>query len=134
MNYSLWVLGIFFVLFLYTWLICQCGYSFKFVHYLQQWNYLCLNINISYLYMSLNVFKSMASMNYFDSNRKNLNWFLKGKEVWEMHLITKSSFFFLYSQISQIEIKLLTFPNLMALIYKQLTQVQWCKYKNIIHQ
>ena len=32
-----------------------------------------------------------ASMNYFDSSRKNLTYFLKWTAVWEICLITKSA-------------------------------------------
>ena len=42
----------------------------------------------------------MASMNYFDSSRKNLTYILKWKSVMEMHVITQSTNLDVYSWLS----------------------------------
>ena len=67
--------------------------------------------------------QTMASMDYFDSRRKNLTYILKWKSVMEMHVITKATkpsclqllfLHVLHLQLDGDAIKLLIFSNLMA--------------------
>ena len=40
---------------------------------------------------NVKVLNKLASINYFDSRRKNLTYILKWKSVMEMHVITKAT-------------------------------------------
>ena len=44
--------------------------------------------------------QTMASMNYFDSNRRNLSYFFKWKSEMEIHVIAKTANLHAYSCFS----------------------------------